>query len=229
MTLLPAIELETRPKPDSAVIWLHGLGADGNDFAPIVPQLRLPPESAIRFIFPHAPSMPVTVNGGFVMPAWYDIFEMHIDRRVDTRGIIASAKAIEAFVDRELARGIAGKRIIIAGFSQGGAVAYPLALGYSARLGGLLAMSTYLATEDILTFNPLNKDIPIKIHHGTDDPVVPEALGRKAAARLTEKGYRVSYQSYPMEHSVCPAQIKDISTWLQTLLGKGKEVEPLAK
>jgi len=229
MTLLPAIELETRPKPDSAVIWLHGLGADGNDFAPIVPQLRLPPESAIRFIFPHAPSMPVTVNGGFVMPAWYDIFEMHIDRRVDTRGIIASAKAIEAFVDRELARGIAGKRIIIAGFSQGGAVAYHLALGYSARLGGLLAMSTYLATEDILTFNPLNKDIPIKIHHGTDDPVVPEALGRKAAARLTEKGYRVSYQSYPMEHSVCPAQIKDISTWLQTLLGKGKEVEPLAK
>jgi phospholipase/carboxylesterase len=224
MTLLPAIELETRPKPDSAVIWLHGLGADGNDFAPIVPQLRLPPESAIRFIFPHAPSMPVTVNGGFVMPAWYDIFEMHIDRRVDTRGIIASAKAIEAFVDREVARGIAGTRIIIAGFSQGGAVAYHLALGYSARLGGLLAMSTYLATEDILTFNPLNKDIPIKIHHGTDDPVVPEALGRKAAARLTEKGYRVSYQSYPMEHSVCPAQIKDISTWLQTLLGKGKEV-----
>ena len=224
MTLLPAIELETRPKPDSAVIWLHGLGADGNDFAPIVPQLRLPPESAIRFIFPHAPSMPVTVNGGFVMPAWYDIFEMHIDRRVDTRGIIASAKAIEAFVDRELARGIAGKRIIIAGFSQGGAVAYHLALGHAVPLGGLLAMSTYLATEDILTFNPLNKDIPIKIHHGTDDPVVPEALGRKAAARLTEKGYRVSYQSYPMEHSVCPAQIKDISTWLQTLLGKGKEV-----
>ena len=219
MTLLPAIELETRPKPDSAVIWLHGLGADGNDFAPIVPQLRLPPDSAIRFIFPHAPSMPVTVNGGFVMPAWYDIFETHIDRRVDTRGIIASTKAIEAFIDRELTRGIAAQRIVIAGFSQGGAIAYHLALGYSASLGGLLAMSTYLATEDILTFNPQNKDIPIKIHHGTDDPIVPEVLGRKAAASLKEKGYRVSYQSYPMEHSVCPAQIKDISTWLQTVLG----------
>ena len=219
MTLLPAIELETRPKPDSAVIWLHGLGADGNDFAPIVPQLRLPPDSAIRFIFPHAPSMPVTVNGGFVMPAWYDIFETHIDRRVDTRGIIASTKAIEAFIDRELTRGIAAQRIVIAGFSQGGAIAYHLALGYSAPLGGLLAMSTYLATEDILTFNPQNKDIPIKIHHGTDDPIVPEVLGRKAAASLKEKGYHVSYQSYPMEHSVCPAQIKDISTWLQTVLG----------
>ncbi len=218
MTLLPAIELETRPTPDSTVIWLHGLGADGNDFAPIVEQMRLPSAMAIRFIFPHAPSMPVTVNGGFVMPAWYDILEMQIDRKIDVPGLLASVVAIGAFVDRELARGIAGKRLVIAGFSQGGAVAYHLALSHPTPLGGLLAMSTYLATADILDYNPANKKIPIKIQHGTHDPVVPEALGRKAAARLTSEGYQVSYQNYPMEHSVCPQQISDISEWLQSVL-----------
>lgn len=218
MTLLPAIEMETRPQPDSAVIWLHGLGADGNDFAPIVEQLRLPASAAIRFIFPHAPTMPVTVNGGFVMPAWYDILEMQIDRKVDQPGLLASVKAIGGFIDRELARGIAGKRLVIAGFSQGGAVAYHLALSHATPLGGLLAMSTYLATADILSYSPANKEIPIKIQHGTHDPIVPEALGRQAAARLTREGYQVSYQSYPMEHSVCPAQINDISQWLQTVL-----------
>jgi len=218
MTLLPAIELETHPKPDSTVLWLHGLGADGNDFAPIVEQLRLPATLAVRFIFPHAPAMPVTVNGGFVMPAWYDIVEMQIDRKIDQPGLLASAKAIGGFIDRELARGIAGKRLVIAGFSQGGAVAYHLALSHPTALGGLLAMSTYLATADILTFSPANKEIPIKIQHGSDDPIVPEALGRQAAARLTKEGYQVSYQSYPMEHSVCPAQINDISQWLQTVL-----------
>ena len=218
MTLLPAIELETRPQPDSAVIWLHGLGADGNDFAPIVKQLRLPATAAIRFIFPHAPTMPVTVNGGFVMPAWYDILEIQIDRKVDQPGLLASAKAIGGFIDRELARGIAGKRLVIAGFSQGGAVAYHLALSHATSFGGLLAMSTYLATADTLPYNPANKAIPIKIQHGTHDPIVPEALGRKAAARLTQEGYQISYQSYPMEHSVCPAQITDISSWLQTVL-----------
>jgi phospholipase/carboxylesterase len=218
MTLLPAIELETRPKPDSAVIWLHGLGADGNDFAPIVGQLRLPASAAIRFIFPHAPTMPVTVNGGFVMPAWYDILEMQIDRKVDQPGLLASVKAIGGFIDRELARGIAGKRLVIAGFSQGGAVAYHLALSHDTPLGGLLAMSTYLATADILLYGVANKKIPIMIQHGTDDPIVPETLGRKAAARLTQEGYQTSYQSYPMEHSVCPAQINDISKWLQAIL-----------
>jgi phospholipase/carboxylesterase len=218
MTLLPAIERETRPKPDSTVIWLHGLGADGNDFAPIVEQLRLPASMGVRFIFPHAPSMPVTVNGGFVMPAWYDILEMQIDRRVDQAGLLASAKAIGAFVDRELARGIAGKRLIIAGFSQGGAVAYHLALSHPTPLGGLLAMSTYLATAEILPYSPANKEIPVNIQHGTDDPIVPETLGRKAASRLKEEGYQISYQSYPMEHSVCPEQINDISRWLQNLL-----------
>lgn len=219
MTLLPAIEMVTHDKPDSAVIWLHGLGADGNDFAPIVEQLRLPRTAAIRFIFPHAPAIPVTVNGGFIMPAWYDILEMQIDRKVDQRGILASAKSIGGFIDRELDRGIPGKRLVIAGFSQGGAVAYQLVLSHATPLGGLLAMSTYLATADILTYNTANKNLPINIQHGTYDPVVPESLGKKAAARLTEEGYQVSYQNYPMEHSVCPEQIDDISKWLQTILG----------
>ncbi len=218
MTLLPAIEMETRPTPDATVIWLHGLGADGNDFAPIVKELRLPTAMAVRFIFPHAPSMPVTVNGGFIMPAWYDISAMEIDKKVDLPGILASVKAIGAFVDRELARGIAGKRLIIAGFSQGGAVAYHLTLSHPTALGGLLAMSTYLATADILTYTPASKEMPIKIQHGTFDPVVPETLGRRARTLLQEKGYQVDYQSYPMEHSVCPTQIHDISRWLQAIL-----------
>lgn len=218
MQLLPAIERETGPDPEAAVIWLHGLGADGNDFAPIIPELRLPPGMAVRFIFPHAPSMPVTVNGGFVMPAWYDIFEMDIDRKIDTQGLLRSALEIDKFVRREIDRGISSKRIVIAGFSQGGAVAYHLVMSHSDPLGGLLAMSTYFATADTVDYSSANKDIPIKIMHGEYDPVVPEALGRKATTLLVKKGYTVSYQSYPMEHGVCPEQIADISEWLQGVL-----------
>jgi phospholipase/carboxylesterase len=218
MSLLPAIEIETRPDPDSTVIWLHGLGADGNDFAPIVPALRLPADLGIRFIFPHAPSIPVTVNGGFVMPAWYDIFEMDIDRKIDVEGLMESAKAVTAFIDQEIKRGIDSRRIIIAGFSQGGAVAYQVVLSHEKPLGGLLAMSTYFASSDNIQLLDINKNIPIKIQHGEQDPVVPESLGKKATTLLIKLGYSVSYQSYPMEHAVCPEQIADISDWLQTTL-----------
>lgn len=218
MTLLPAIEKETGPNPTTTVIWLHGLGADGNDFAPIVPELRLPSEVSVRFIFPHAPSIPVTVNGGFVMPAWYDILEMDIDRKVDTAGLIESVAQIEKFVARELDRGIDSSRIIIAGFSQGGAVAYHFALGYDKPLGGLLAMSTYFATADIADYSAANSTIPIAIQHGQYDPVVPELLAKKALSDLKEKGYSPEYTRYPMEHSVCPEQIADISTWLQGVM-----------
>ncbi len=218
MSLLPAIELETTPTPDSTVIWLHGLGADGNDFAPIVPELNLPAELAVRFIFPHAPTMPVTVNGGFVMPAWYDIMAMEIDREIDIAGLMQSAQAINAFISRELERGIDSRKIVIAGFSQGGAVAYQAALSHPKQLGGLLAMSTYLATADAITYSEINKTLPIKIQHGVHDPVVPEQLGRKSASQLTKQGYTVSYQTYPMEHAVCPEQIRDISEWLQSIL-----------
>jgi len=218
MSLLPAIEFETSSNPDSTVIWLHGLGADGNDFAPIVPELKLPAELAIRFIFPHAPSIPVTVNGRFVMPAWFDILEMEIDRQIDINGLMASAMEINGFIDREIERGIDSRRIIIAGFSQGGAVAYQVVLSHKNTFGGLLAMSTYCATADTIEYSESNKKIPILIQHGEHDPIVPELLGRKATTQLIKKGYSVSYQSYPMEHSVCPKQIDDISKWLQTVL-----------
>ena len=220
MSLLPAIEYETQPNPDASVIWLHGLGADGNDFAPIVPELRLPESLAIRFIFPHAPSIPVTVNGGFVMPAWYDILEMDIDRKVDTTQLMKSAAEINGFVTRELNQNIQSKRIIIAGFSQGGAVAYQVALSHELPLAGLLAMSTYFATVDSINLSDSNKQIPIKIQHGTHDPVVPESLGQKATTQLIKLGYSVNYQNYPMEHAVCPQQISDISLWLQEILRK---------
>jgi len=218
MPLLPAIEYEKQPNSDASVIWLHGLGADGNDFAPIVPELRLPESLAIRFIFPHAPSIPVTVNGGFVMPAWYDILEMDIDRKVDKVQLMKSAAEIEGFVARELKRGIQSKRIVMAGFSQGGAVAYQVALSHKLPLAGLLAMSTYFATVDSIELSDANKDIPIKIQHGTHDPVVPESLGQKATTQLIKLGYSVNYQNYPMEHAVCPQQISDISLWLQEIL-----------
>lgn len=218
MSLLPAIEHTTGPEPDRTVIWLHGLGADGNDFAPIVPELRIPAGLAIRFIFPHAPSQPVTVNGGYIMPAWYDILEMNIDRRVDITGLMASTAMIRLFLDRELERGIDSKKIVIAGFSQGGAVAYQLALSCEHQLAGLLAMSTYLATADTINYSEVSKEMPVKIQHGQYDPVVPEQLGQQATARLTKEGYSVNYQQYPMEHAVCPEQISDISAWLQTVL-----------
>lgn len=218
MTLLPAIETETQPTPSASVIWLHGLGADGNDFAPIVPELYLPENLAIRFIFPHAPAIPVTVNGDFVMPAWYDIHEMDINRKIDTKGLLESARQIQKFVEREINRGIDSKQIVIAGFSQGGAVAYHLALGYNKPLAGLLAMSTYFATSETAEYSDANRSIPIEIHHGTFDPVVPELLAQKAISDLTTKGYTPEYKSYPMEHAVCPEQIADISSWLQKIL-----------
>lgn len=218
MPLLPFIEQETAPAPNASVIWLHGLGADGHDFAPIVPQLQLPTSPGIRFIFPHAPAIPVTVNGGYVMPAWYDIYEMDIDREVDCDQLLASAKAVEELIEHEIARGIESNRIILAGFSQGGAVAYQAGLGSTRPLAGILAMSTYFATSDSITLTDANTSIPVEIHHGKFDPVVPENLGRKAEQFLLGKGYSVQFRSYPMEHNVCPEQIADISRWIQAIL-----------
>lgn len=218
MELLPAIEMETAPDPIYCVIWLHGLGADGNDFAPIVPVLNLPESPSVRFIFPHAPSIPVTVNGGMVMPAWYDVLDMQIDRRIDTEGLLFSVKAVEKFVEREIARGIDEKKIIIAGFSQGGAVAYHLALNRPGPLGGLLAMSSYCATCDQIHDHTHHTGLAIEIHHGIYDPVVPEHLGREAKAFLEEHGYSPVYRTYPMEHNVCAEQIDDISVWFKSIM-----------
>lgn len=218
MSLLPAIEQETRSNPDAAVIWLHGLGADGYDFAPIVPELNLPSELGIRFIFPHAPSIPVTVNNGYVMPAWFDILEMDIDRKVDSGQLLVSAGAINRFVERELERGIDSRRVILAGFSQGGAVAYQVTLSHPQPLGGLIAMSTYFATSDSITLSEANRDLPIEIQHGLYDPVVPQALGLRAADFLKDRGYAVAFRTYPMDHSVCPQQIRHIADALQRFL-----------
>lgn len=218
MPLLPYEEINPSAPADSAVIWLHGLGADGHDFAPIVPELKLPGSLATRFIFPHAPSLPVTVNGGMVMPAWYDILDINIDRKVDVAQLVASAEAVQALIQQELDRGIDSKRIVLAGFSQGGAVAYQAALSYDRPLGGLLAMSTYFATADSLTPNPSNAALPIMIQHGDHDPIVPESLGREAQSRLAAMGYATEYQVYPMPHSVHPQQVQAISQWLQAIL-----------
>ncbi|RDE19037.1 carboxylesterase [Motiliproteus coralliicola] len=218
MPYLPAIEIEPAQPATAAVIWLHGLGADGNDFAPIVPELRLPESLAVRFIFPHAPSIPVTINNGWVMPAWYDILEMTLDRRIDETQLRASAAEIRKLIEREIERGIDSRRILLAGFSQGGAVAYETALSFDKPLGGLLAMSTYYATADSIELNEANRQLPVLVQHGTLDPVVPESLGQKALQRLQADEFEVSYQSYPMEHAVCPPQIEAIADWIRTRL-----------
>lgn len=218
MSYLPAVEIEPATPATAAVIWLHGLGADGHDFEPIVPELRLPPELAVRFIFPHAPTIPVTINGGYVMPAWYDILEMDIDRKVDVAQLEASANEINKLIEREIARGIPSERIVIAGFSQGGAVGYQVALSYPKPLAGLLAMSTYFATADTIQPSATNARLPIHIFHGTQDPVVPETLGLKAFQTLTTRGYQPAYSRYRMEHNVCAEEVAEIAQCLRTWL-----------
>jgi len=220
MKLLPAIEIES---PNGAVvnasiIWLHGLGADGSDFAPLVPQLGLPDSFGIRFIFPNAPSIPVSINNGFVMPAWYDIKEVDIDRHVDEEQLKQSAAGVHALIDREIERGVDSSRIIVAGFSQGGAVSYEAGLTYPKPLAGIMALSTYFATATSIKVNPIQNSIPILICHGSMDSVVSEALGLKSAATLKNLGLVPEYNSYPMEHSLCPQQIVDIAAWMSRIL-----------
>lgn len=221
MEYLPCVEVEPQGEANSCVIWLHGLGADGNDFAPLVPQLALPESCKTRFIFPHAPRLPVTVNGGMVMPAWYDITELSLDRKVDVPQLRYSAQQVQALVDREVARGIDSRRIVLAGFSQGGAVAYEAALTYGSPLAGLLVLSSYLATADSLVCDAANQALSVLIQHGVSDPVVPEVLGQRAAEQLRSWGYSVDYQRYPVEHGVCPQQIPVISRWLGHRLADG--------
>ena len=214
MAYLPCVEIEPNETANRSIIWLHGLGADGNDFAPIVPHIQAPTGAHIRFVFPHAPQIPVTINGGMRMPAWYDILEMSIARKVDATQLRASASAVRDLIQREQERGIAAEHIILAGFSQGGAVAYETALTHHEKLGGLMALSTYLATHESIELNPVNRELPILIQHGSQDPVVPEALGKHAYQWLTEQGYQADYQSFPMQHQVCAEQIDAINKWL---------------
>jgi phospholipase/carboxylesterase len=218
MQCLDSIKIETNQPVTASVIWLHGLGASGHDFESIIPELHLPDTLGVRFIFPHAPTMPVSINGGYVMPAWYDILDIKIDRKVDTIQLLASADAIQRLMDYEIESGIDSRRIILAGFSQGGAVAYQAALTYPKSIGGLIAMSTYFATSDSIEIHSANRSLPIKIFHGIDDLVVDESLAKSAMNKLSAAGLSPSYQSYPMAHSVCGEEVVAISHWMQHIL-----------
>lgn len=215
---LKTIEIETNRNPTASVIWLHGLGASGHDFEPVVPELGLPSDAAVRFIFPHAPNLPVTINGGMRMPAWYDIKAMDLDRVVDTEQLRASSNAVARLVNQEIERGVASKNIVIAGFSQGGAVAYELGLSYPEPLGGIIALSTYFATASTVTLSRANQSIPIRVYHGTFDPMVPESLGRTSVQKLEELGLKPLYQTFPMEHSMCVEEIVEIGRFLKQQL-----------
>ncbi len=215
-----AVEIETGPNPRSSVIWLHGLGADGHDFEPIVPELVRPAERAVRFVFPHAPMRPVTLNGGYAMRAWYDIIAL--DRRAaeDERGIRASQALIAELRGRENARGIATEHIVLAGFSQGGAMALFCGTRYPERLAGIIGLSCYqlLAAQFDAERLPINQPTPIFLAHGLQDPVVSPLLGEAACRQLQAAGYAVEWHAYSMPHSVCPQEVVDIATWLRRVL-----------
>ena len=223
MEILPTLEKNYLSDRDvkASVIWLHGLGADGNDFAPIVPQLNLSLDFGIRFIFPHAPAIPVTINSGYVMPAWYDIKQVDVDRHVDNEQLQESASRIHDLIDREIERGIQSTQIIVAGFSQGGAVSFEAALSYEQPLAGIMALSTYFATVGTIKINAIQQSIPILICHGEHDPVVSESLGKRSRASLEKLGFDPEYHSYPIEHSVCPQEIEDIGNWISRVLKSG--------
>lgn len=217
--LLQTIELETRPKPSHSVIWLHGLGADGNDFVPIVQQLKLP-KLGIRFVFPHAPMRPVTINGGFVMRAWYDIAVQDLAMREDEAGLRESQAAIEALIAKEAARGMPASRVVLAGFSQGGVISLQTGLRYPKALAGVMSLSAYLplAAKVPAERNAANQDTPIFLGHGMADNVVPLKLGTTTRDQLIKLEYDVDWHQYPMAHSVCPQELDDIGAWLTRVL-----------
>jgi len=235
MNNLSTIEIpsyEPNAPQTASIIWLHGLGASGDDFAALVPELKGMLGNtfeAIRFIFPHAGEIPVTINGGFSMPAWYDILDMptgnasgqNAERTINQEQLLASVKDIQNLIDREIERGVKSERILLLGFSQGGAVAYHAALTYPQTLAGLAGLSTYFPTliaPNAFIPSPSNKNIDIQIYHGSQDAVVNQSLGLKAQRDLTDLGYQTQFQDYPMEHQVCYEQIQDIAHWIQAKL-----------
>jgi phospholipase/carboxylesterase len=217
--LLDALEIESAPSPTAALIWLHGLGADGHDFVDIVPMLGL---KAIptRLVFPHAPMRPVTINGGAVMRAWYDVRGDAGVRREDEAGVRESQQRVEALIAREKARGIAAERIALAGFSQGGAMVLQTGLRHPEHLAGIMALSCFLPLTDKVSaeVSAANRDVPIFMAHGTQDPLIPLARARHAHDLLTGLGYRIEWHEYPIPHSVSPSEIRDISAWLRRIL-----------
>jgi phospholipase/carboxylesterase len=220
---LPHIELTTGPEPRGTVIWLHGLGADGWDFLPVVRELPLPEDMALRFIFPHAPERPVTINNGHVMRGWYDIKMNDIARLPDEGGIRESQAQVEQLIAREKARGMASSKVVLAGFSQGGAIALQAGLRYAEGLAGIIALSTYLPLEETLAAEAAaaNKATPIFMGHGLEDPIVPLRLAELSKAKLETAGYDVTWHTWPMPHAVCAEEIEEISAFLARVLGGG--------
>ena len=218
--LLETVEVEPKVRAEASVVWLHGLGADGHDFESLVPELRLPPRPAIRFVFPHAPVRPVTINAGWRMRAWYDIAGLDRNAPQDAEGIRASAAEVRALLARERERGVAAERTVLAGFSQGGAIALFEGLRQPERLGGILALSSYLPLADTLAAeaHPANAAVAILMAHGTSDPTVPLALGESSRADLEARGYTVEWHTYPMGHAVCAEEITDVRRFLLRVL-----------
>jgi phospholipase/carboxylesterase len=213
---LQTIEIETAANPRHAVIWLHGLGADGHDFEPIVPQLVDRSWPALRFVFPNAPVRPITINGGMAMRAWYDISGLEIAQRQDEAGIRESIRLVGELIEREVARGVAAQNILLAGFSQGGAIVLGGGVRYPQRLGGIIALSTYLplAEKTDAEAAPANRDVPVFMAHGMLDPTISHALGEMSRDYLAQRGYNVEWRAYPMAHQVCAEEIGDLKRWL---------------
>lgn len=215
-----AIVIDPPEPSDAVVIWLHGLGADGHDFEPVVPMLGLHNTHHVRFIFPHAPHIPVTINNGFVMRAWYDVLDMDIARRADASGVYASEQILQDYIQAEIDGGIASERIVVAGFSQGGAIALHTGLKYPARLAGIMGLSCYLPLPEVTTAerDPANEAAPVFMAHGNQDPLIPIAAGETSRDLLKSLGYSVEWHAYPMQHAVCPDEIRDIAAWLSGVI-----------
>lgn len=211
------LELNTGADPKGIIIWMHGLGADCWDFVSIVKELGLPADLPLRFIFPQAPSRPITINNGQVMPGWYDISMAELQRKPDEAGVRQSQASIDALIAREIGRGVAADKIILAGFSQGGAIALQTGLRYRDALGGIMALSTYLTLDDSLAAEATiaNANIPIFMAHGTEDQVIPLSLAQSSRAKMAARGYKIEWHEYPMPHSVCMEEIEDIGAWIQ--------------
>ncbi len=217
--MLETVVVETGPDPRHAVVWLHGLGADGHDFEPIVPHLSVAAGLPVRFVFPHAPRRPVTINGGMAMRAWYDILGMQIDRDQDQAGIHASLAAVDRVLDAQIASGIPESNLVLAGFSQGGAIALRCGLARPGKVAGILALSCYLLEAQSLAdwAAEASRDVAIFMGHGQQDPVVPVSLGETAAQQLQQAGYQVQWLTWPMPHSVCMEEIQAIDAWLKSI------------
>jgi phospholipase/carboxylesterase len=225
LQLLEHIELATGADPRATIIWMHGLGADGWDFMPVVRELPLPEGLPLRFIFPHAPERPVTINNGYVMRAWYDIAMNDIARLPDERGIRESQLAVERLIARERERGVDASRIVLAGFSQGGAIALQVGLRHANRLAGIVALSTYLTLEDSLDAeaSAANKATPIFMGHGTEDQVVPLQLAQVSRDALQKRGYDIDWHTWPMPHAVCAEEVEAVAAFIARVVGNGEQ------